>query len=131
MGSSASEQDKDSRPWRGVAAGGDAVTPRDLKVQTQAQRLIIEWKDGARQDLPLALLRQQCPCAACRSTREERDQNPLHVLRADPTDLRVTHAELVGTYAIQFTWSDGHKEGIFDFRFLRGLGDKAASSGAG
>ena len=32
-------------------------------------------------------------------------------------------AKLVGNYAIQFTWSDGHNTGIFDFRFLRSLSE--------
>jgi DUF971 family protein len=69
----------------------------------------------------LGTLRRECPCATCRSDREDARKNPLRILKADPTDLRVTHAELVGTYAIQFTWSDGHNTGIFDFRYLRSL----------
>ena len=46
----------------------------------------------------------------------------LVILKKDPSvEVRVTKAKLVGNYAIQFTWSDGHDTGIFDFRLLRSL----------
>lgn len=98
-----------------------ACTPKDLKVQIKEQRLIVEWSDGKRSEFALAELRRQCPCAACRTERETQDANPLRILKSDPTGLRVVTAQLVGRYAIQFTWSDGHNTGIFDFRFLRSL----------
>ncbi len=98
-----------------------STAPKDLKVKIKEQRLIVDWLDGRRSDFALGTLRRECPCATCRSDREDAQKNPLRILKADPTDLRVTHAELVGTYAIQFTWSDGHNTGIFDFRYLRSL----------
>ncbi len=102
----------------------DPVTPRDLKVRIKEQRLYIDWKDGKRSDYSLHELRRQCPCATCRTEREKESQNPLQILKFDPTGVRVTSANLVGNYAIQFHWSDGHNTGIFDFRFLRSLGAK-------
>lgn len=100
----------------------DSVTPRDLKVKLAEQKLFIEWADGAHSELSLAELRRICPCATCRTERESQGANPLRVLKADPTGVRVVSAKLVGTYAIQFDWSDGHNTGIFDFRFMRSLG---------
>ena len=100
----------------------DTVAPRDLKVKLAEQELIIDWKDGRRSRLQLGKLRRLCPCATCRTEREEQAANPLKILRADPTGLRVVNARLVGAYAIQFEWSDGHNTGIYDFRFLRSLG---------
>ena len=98
-----------------------STTPRDLKVKIKEQRLTIDWSDGARSEFPLAQLRAQCPCATCRTEKEEAQKNPLRILRSDPTGIRVTSAKLVGNYAMQFNWSDGHNSGIFDFRFLRSL----------
>jgi len=98
-----------------------STTPADLKVKIGEQRLIIEWKDGRRSEYDLALLRRLCPCATCRTERESQASNPLRILKADPSGVRVVGAELVGRYAIQFRWSDGHDSGIFDFRFLRHL----------
>ncbi|MCH7872917.1 MAG: DUF971 domain-containing protein [Planctomycetes bacterium] len=101
-----------------------STTPRDLKVKIKEQRLSIDWSDGAHSEFALAQLRAQCPCATCRTDREEANKNPLRILRSDPTGIRVTSAKLVGNYAIQFVWSDGHSTGIFDFRFLRSLDAK-------
>lgn len=99
----------------------DTTTPKDLKVRIKEQRLIVEWKDGSQSDYSLDELRRYCPCATCRTEREKREDNPLVILKSDPTGVRVTHAQFVGTYAIQFFWSDGHNTGIFDFRYLRSL----------
>ncbi len=62
------------------------------------------------------------PPFAARTEREHQGANPLRILKADPTGVRVVNAKLVGHYAIQLDWSDGHNTGIFDFRFLRSLG---------
>ncbi len=99
----------------------DAVTPTDLKVKLAEQQLLIAWKDGRRSMFALANLRRHCPCATCRTDREKQDSNPLRILKFNPEGVRVSSAELVGHYAIKFHWSDGHKSGIFDFRFLRAL----------
>jgi DUF971 family protein len=100
----------------------DSVTPRDLKVKIKEQTLHIDWQDGSHSEFSLAALRRVCPCASCRTEREKQDPNPLKILKADPSGLHVGSARLVGNYAIQFDWSDGHNTGIFDFRFLRALG---------
>jgi len=104
-------------------ADREAALPRDLKVKIAEQKLLIEWKDGLQSEFSLAELRRRCPCATCKTEREQQDDNPLRVLKSDPAGVRVTNAELVGNYAIQFFWSDGHSTGIFDFRFLRALAE--------
>lgn len=106
---------------RADTSGGPSapVRPRDLKVQLKEQRLLVEWADGVHSEYSFGVLRRVCPCATCRTERESMDQNPLRILKADPTGVRVTDARLVGLYAIQFFWSDGHNTGIFDFRYLR------------
>lgn len=103
-----------------------AATPKDLKVQIKEQRLRIDWADGTTSEYSLDELRKQCPCASCRTEREQQDANPLKILKFDPSGVRVVAAELVGNYAIKFTWSDGHDTGIFDFRFLRSLANRPA-----
>jgi DUF971 family protein len=98
-----------------------STTPKDLKVKMKEQQLVVDWNDGTRSEFPLALLRRRCPCASCRTEREQQDANPLKILKFDPAGVRVTQAKLIGNYAIQFFWSDGHSTGIFDFRYLRHL----------
>lgn len=98
-----------------------AATPKDLKVQLKDQRLRVEWSDGQISQYTFNDLRRHCPCATCRSEKEEANANPLKILKFDPSTIKVTDARLVGNYAIQFFWSDGHNTGIFDYRYLRKL----------
>lgn len=98
-----------------------ATLPKDLKVKLAEQRLYVEWNDGRRSEFNLDKLRRDCPCASCRTERDAQRQNPLRILKFNPEGVRVTSAKLVGNYAIQFTWSDGHDTGIFDFRALRAM----------
>ena len=104
-----------------MPGGDDAQMPSDLKVKLAEQRLFVEWKDGKRSEYSLDALRKQCPCATCRTERQNQKDNPLKILKFNPAGVRVVSAQLVGNYAIQFTWSDGHNTGIFDYRLLRSL----------
>ena len=81
-------------PTDSAASGGgdvspDRSAPEDLKVMIAEQRLLIDWKDGAHSEFSMAELRKACPCATCRTEREKRHDNPLHILKSDPTDVRV------------------------------------------
>ena len=99
----------------------DAVAPADLKVSLKEQRLNILWRDGTRSKYALDELRRVCPCATCRTEREQQRSTLLPILSFNPRGVQVVNASLVGNYAIQIEWSDGHKTGIFDFRFLKSM----------
>ena len=121
--------------------------PRRLDLKKD-QRLLIEWADGFESRYPIARLRQLCPCAACRALRTGRDPHQLlrpatdeevaaegqprktlslNVLpkhfTSEADDIQVTSAELVGNYALQITFSDGHTSGIFSFAYLREIAE--------
>ena len=108
--------------------------PIDLNLDRQAG-LSIKWADGASSQFPLDFLRKRCPCATCRDQREKTSPTPVQQqggslsLNILPTDIdRATQfgdAKLVGRYAIQITWGDGHNTGIYDFRFLRMIDPQA------
>ena len=103
------------------------AVPVHLDVKLEAQVVLIEWRGGGRSELAFDFLRSRCPCATCKTEREAK-KPLLVILKKDPSvEVRVTKAKLVGNYAIQFTWSDGHDTGIFDFRLLRSF----QGSGAG
>jgi DUF971 family protein len=40
-------------------------------------------------------------------------------------ELTIRDLSLVGRYALNFKWSDGHDSGIYSFRYLRELGQGA------
>jgi DUF971 family protein len=53
------------------------------------------------------------------------------VLKAEAVsdELEINDLQLVGRYAINFRWSDGHETGIYSFRYLRELCEQKAVDG--
>ena len=105
----------------------DETTPANLELRRKSQELRITWRDGAETVFPLAFLRRHCPCATCRTDRDRKTLLPI--LAIDPSrKIEVTDAKMMGNYAIQLTWSDGHDTGIFDYPYLRSLEAKLEPS---
>ncbi|MFQ5823925.1 MAG: gamma-butyrobetaine hydroxylase-like domain-containing protein [bacterium] len=97
--------------------------PVDVK-KAGNNRLAVVWDDGHESIYTMDQLRKKCPCASCRTARETQQSNPLRVLAPQeliPKNIELKEAEVVGRYALQFRWSDGHHEGIYSFDFLRQL----------
>ncbi len=61
-------------------------------------------------------LRLRCKCAHC---IEEMTGQPLLDPATVPESIRARSIKVVGQYAIQIDWSDGHSTGIYNFRDLR------------
>jgi DUF971 family protein len=76
----------------------------------------IAWADGHRTVFSNKYLRENCPCAGCADEfTGERTLDPAAV----STAIRAVEVSLVGRYAVQFRWSDGHSTGIYPFQRLR------------
>lgn len=102
---------------------GDPALP--VKVwQAGDDLLAIRWADGRRTLHGAYEMRTHCPCAAC---HQEWTGERLPSLDDVPRDVLPVSIRSVGRYALQPTWSDGHRTGIFTFRDLRdGLGLRSA-----
>jgi len=99
------------------------LLPIDVKKKAE-NVLTIVWDDGHESVYGMVTLRKCCPCATCRTVRATRDTNPLKILSPKEIivdDIQLLAAEVVGRYALQFSWSDGHSEGIYSFQYLREL----------
>lgn len=99
--------------------------PVDLHLDRR-EGLRITWADGHKSHYPLTYLRKNCPCATCReihpAPKPANTGMSLTVLPAGIDRATVfADAKLVGNYAIQITWADGHSTGIYDFRYLRAM----------
>ncbi len=92
-------------------------TPRSIE-KVEDARLRIIWDDGHRTELPFAILRRHCPCAMC---KDEWTGEPLLDPKAVPETLGAARADVVGNYALSFSFSDGHGTGIYTFELLRKL----------
>ena len=98
-----------------------ATTPARLFLKKD-ERLEIDWADGVQSVYPVGLLRGKCPCAACRTQRQDQAKNKLKltILPGNhDAPLAISGAEKVGNYALQFSFNDGHSSGIYSFDYLR------------
>ena len=97
------------------------VVPRTIKLAGENDTVCIEWSDRHTSAYPYRYLRNKCPCATCneQGLGAEKPAAPFPMLGQRP--LKPDRAVLVGRYALQFFWSDGHSSGIYSFDYLRGL----------
>jgi prepilin-type processing-associated H-X9-DG protein len=94
------------------------TTPLRIDADRAAGRVSLAWADGHASTYDAAALRWLCPCAYCRGEAGQPgwlDTSPS--LTADQTTL--VDLALVGSYAIQPTWGDGHHTGYYTFNLLR------------
>jgi DUF971 family protein len=93
-------------------------------IQQIGDELAIAWNDGAESFLKLELLRRACPCAACGGEPDVLGNISSRVGGITYTEksFRLTGFGLVGGYALQPHWADGHNTGIYSFTYLRRLG---------
>jgi DUF971 family protein len=96
------------------------ATPQHI--QTIGDELAIRWDNGDESYVRMEDLRAASPSA------ENQGESDLLGNRIGGTDqtafpgVRVTGWELVGGYAVQFRFSDGHNTGLYPFAMLRELG---------
>ncbi len=103
---------------------GPAIEPREI-MQDGDAALRITWADGRACRYTAALLRRLCPCAQCvNEWTGQRILNPASVSEV----LAIRDVAIVGRYALNFKWSDGHETGIYSFRYLREVCEKDNSS---
>ncbi|MFZ1700234.1 MAG: DUF971 domain-containing protein [Pyrinomonadaceae bacterium] len=87
-------------------------------IEESDSEVSIKWSDGSETRYSAAQLRRGCPCASCINewTGEKiLDQSNI----AD--DMTFSTISIVGRYALNFHFSDGHDTGIFSFKYLLDL----------
>ena len=90
--------------------------------QISDQALTIRWSDGHESIYFAPHLRKNCPCAQC---EKQPDQDSpavsFKIMGSDPEKVTFTSWSMIGRYAIQFSFSDGHTTGIYTYQTLRDL----------
>lgn len=80
------------------------------------------WKDKSTTIIKNFRLRQLCPCAFCSGERDVfGNQYGGNNIKKEE-DIKIIRFDIVGHYGLQFFFSDGHKDGIYTFSFLKSLG---------
>ncbi len=85
-------------------------------IEESDSEITIAWSDASETIYQAADLRRQCPCAGCvNEWTGERTLKPETV----GENLSFSSIAVVGRYALNFNFSDGHDTGIFSFKYLR------------
>ena len=98
------------------------MNPLKIKVEKKTH-LKITWEDSSETVLSLKYLRNECPCAICKGeTILLRSYRPPAPVTVTEEMFEINKIDIVGGYAIQITWRDGHNTGIYSWDYLKDLG---------
>lgn len=99
------------------------MIPKSVE-QISDQAIAIKWDDGTESVFFAQKTRGECPCAKCKDEKENKPKaNPFTVLKANPNNVFFRTWEMVGRYAVRFTFSDGHSTGIYNYDLLKEIGE--------
>jgi len=93
-----------------------------VNIQQIGDELAIAWNDGAESFFKLETLRRACPCAACGGEPGVLGNVSRPHVSYTERSFQLIGFDLVGGYAVQPRWGDGHSTGIYSFTYLRRLG---------
>jgi DUF971 family protein len=113
-------------------------TPLDLRKKATAVKVHVKtgagvditWADGHASHYEFSYLREECPCATC---NDERGKKEAFAATAAPgvssfpplpmfkPKARAQAATVVGNYAVQISFTDGHSTGIYSYDHLRSI----------
>jgi len=83
--------------------------------------LALVFAGGREAYLPLPMLRRACPCAACQGEPDALGRVVRPHVEHGPGAYELRRYEIVGGYALQLYWADGHSTGIYSFDYLAKL----------
>jgi DUF971 family protein len=92
-----------------------------VNLQLIGNEVAIRWSDGAETYFPLEALRRACPCAACGGEPDVMGRVEKREVVLVPASFQLRSWQIVGGYALQPTWDDGHNTGLYSFSYLRSL----------
>ena len=96
-------------------------------IQQIGNQIAIRWNDGTESYLDLQFLRRACPCAACGGEPDVLGNIMRPNVSYSGNSFDLSDFEIVGGYAIQPRWADGHSTGIYSFQYLRRLSQSVTS----
>jgi DUF971 family protein len=99
----------------------DRITPANIAVI--GNELAIAWTDGRESYLSLETLRKACPCASCCGEPDALGNLERPQVSYRPSSFVLQGWQLVGGYAFQPAWGDGHATGLYSFNYLRKLSE--------
>lgn len=97
-------------------------SPLNITVSADRDTLFLSWDDGHESAYQAGELRRAS--RASQAVRERLDSKTS----VDTDALRIADIKMVGNYAINLTFTDGHDRGIYPWSYLRELEANNADS---
>ena len=91
--------------------------PTEIQLHKQSRYLEISFADGARFLLPCEYLRVHSPSAEVRGHAPDEAK-----LQVGKEAVNIENLQQIGSYAVKIFFDDGHKSGLYDWRYLYKLG---------
>lgn len=96
--------------------------PLELRnVQLIGVELAMAWNDGQESYLQLERFRRACPCASCGGEPDVLGNISRPDVSYSPLSFELVGWQVIGGYALQPRWADGHSTGLYSFQYLRRL----------
>ena len=89
--------------------------------QLIGNELALAWNDETESYFAPEFLRRACPCAACGGEPDVLGNVSRPRVNYTEKSFQLVSFDLVGGYALQPRWADGHSSGIYSFTYLRRL----------
>jgi DUF971 family protein len=90
------------------------------------EELAIAWNDGTECFISLEALRRYCPCAMCGGEPDVLGRIERPEVHYTPRGFLLRGYQIVGGYALQPGWEDGHSTGLYTFPYLKKIAEAAA-----
>lgn len=84
--------------------------------------LALSFTGGLEIYIFLSVLRRGCPCASCRGEPDAMGRVLSPVVEYGPRAFELVRYVVIGGYALQPFWADGHSTGIYSHSYLIRLG---------
>ena len=97
-------------------------------IQLIGNEIAMRWSDGVESYLPLERFRRACPCALCGGEPDVLGNISRPNVTYTPSSFELVGWQLIGGYALQPRWADGHSTGLYSFQYLRRLTAASPSS---
>lgn len=90
-------------------------------ITTVGDEMAIAWSDGEESYISFERLRKSCPCADCQGEPDALGRVVKPNVRYNENSMRLLGYEVMGGYALNLRWADGHKTGLYSFDYIRAL----------
>jgi DUF971 family protein len=90
-------------------------------IQQVGNEVAIQWSDNTESYIDLETLRRACPCAACGGEPDVLGNVSRPEVSYTDDSFHLDRLDIVGGYALQPRWRDGHNTGIYSFQYLQRL----------